>query len=464
MATLQNHDKAHEMNRFITIYKQIPLSAKVFIGLLLGILVGVAFPDFAIELRPISDGFLRLIKMLIAPLIFSTLVIGIAGAGGPKHIGRLGAKTLIYFEVVTTLALVVGLFVANTLQPGANMDFSIGQSAMHGSTANSDLQHIQEDASKLASARTPAEMITHLIPTSVVDAMARGDILQLVVFAVFFALALAAAGDKGRPIFQACESLAEVMFKLVGYVMAFAPLGVFAAIAANIGKNGLAVLGVYWNLVVAVYVALAIFVFVILMSACLIARIPFFKLLKTIREPFLLAFSTASSESAMPQAMAAMERFGVPKGIVSFVMPTGYSFNLDGSTLYLSLATLFVAQMAHIAMPLEQQLLIMFSLMLTSKGVAGVPRVSLVVLSGTLTAFGLPLEGIALILGIDHLLDMGRTSINLMGNCVATAVVARWENQLDDEKMSKCDDSPPPQSSDDSNSTSMACSRLVLEP
>jgi proton glutamate symport protein len=274
-----------------------------------------------------------------------------------------------------------------------------------------------------------------MFPTSVVKAMADGEILQLVVFAVFFALALSAAGERGKPIMHVLESLSEIMFKFVGYVMVFAPMGVFAAIAFTISKNGIDVLFTFAKLAGALYLALALFVLIVLFTVCQICRIPVFQLVKAIKDPFFLAFSTASSEAAMPKAMEAMTRFGVPKGIVSFVMPTGYSFNLDGSTLYLALATLFVAQMAHIDIPLGQQILIVLTLMLTSKGVAAVPRASLVILAGTLTAFGLPIEGIAVILGIDHVLDMGRTSVNLLGNCVATAVVARWEGVLDDDKM-----------------------------
>ncbi|MBY0404450.1 MAG: cation:dicarboxylase symporter family transporter, partial [Cyanobacteria bacterium] len=377
---------------------------------------------------------LRMIKMLIAPLLFSTLVVGIAGAGGHTHLGRMGFKTIVYFEIVTTLALAIGLILANLLQPGSGFEISLGQGHV------SELSQIQQNAATMSSSNF-MDTLTHIFPTSIVDAMAKGDILQLVVFAVFFALALSAAGEKGKPIYRACESLSEVMFKFVGYVMVFAPLGVFAAIAATIGQNGLGVLLIYAKLVGSVYLALAIFIFVVLMSVCSLVRVPFLHLLKAVKEPFLLAFSTASSESALPKAMEVMEKFGVPKNIVSFVMPTGYSFNLDGSTLYLSMATLFVAQMAGIELSIEKQLMIMFSLMLTSKGIAAVPRVSLVVLAGTVTAFGLPLEGIAVILGIDHILDMGRTSVNLLGNCVATTVVARWEGCFDDEKMAAFDSS-----------------------
>lgn len=418
------------------IFKKPSLTAQIFIGLALGVAVGAFFPDFAVQLKPLGGLFLRMIKMLIAPLIFATLVVGIAGAGDHKRIGRMGVKTIVYFEIATTIALVIGLLVANTLQPGSGMSLDLG-----GSNAG-ELAAIQANASTMAH-HGLMDTLLHMVPESVIDAMARGDILQLVVFSVFFALALMAAGEKGRPIMTALESLSEVMFKFVGYVMAFAPMGVMGAIAATIGKNGLGVLVVYAKLVGALYFALALFVLVVLVTVCYIIRVPFLRMIQAIKEPFLLAFSTASSESALPKAMTTMERFGVPKDIVAFVMPTGYSFNLDGSTLYLSLAALFIAQMAGIELSIQQQVVMLLTLMVTSKGVAAVPRASLVILAGTLTAFNLPLEGIAVILGVDHILDMGRTAVNLTGNCVATAVVARWEGVFDDEKMLAFDGAAP---------------------
>jgi proton glutamate symport protein len=409
---------------------QLSLTKQVFLGLLVGGLLGALLPDVAVQLKPLSALFLRMIKMLIAPLLFSTLVIGIAGSGDHGRVGRLGIKTLVYFEVATTLALAIGLWVANTLQPGAG--FHLLSNA--GTGAATDLASITANAATMGH-HSFMDTILHMVPDSIVGAMAQGDILQVVVFSVFFALAIMSAGPKAAPVLKGLESLSEIMFKVVGLVMAFAPLGVMGAIAYTIGQNGLGVLAVYAKLVGALYLALAAFVVIVLAVVCAIAKIPVLKLLSAIREPFLIAFSTASSESALPKAMTVMERFGVPKDVVSFVMPTGYSFNLDGSTLYLALAALFVAQMAGIKMPLEQQLMMMLTLMLTSKGVAAVPRASLVVLAGTLAAFNLPVEGIAVILGIDHVLDMGRTSVNLLGNCVASAVVARWEGVLDDSKM-----------------------------
>ncbi len=404
------------------------LTLQVFMALVLGVVVGVAVPEFAVQLQPLATLFLHLIKMLIAPLIFATLVIGIASHGDPKTLGRIGLKTIIYFEVATTIALAIGLFVGNVFQPGAGVLLSASEAA------TGELATIASNAHTVQQGNF-WDVILHMVPTSVVDAMARGDILQIVVFATFFALAVIAAGDKAKPMLVTLDSLAEVMFKFVNLVMAFAPLGVFGALAATIGQNGLGILYVYAKLVGSLYFALLLFVMLVLVSVCAIIKIPFIRMVQAVKDPFLLAFSTASSEAALPQAMERMERFGVPKSIVSFVMPTGYSFNLDGSTLYLSLAALFVAQMAGVELSLQQQLVMVLTLMITSKGVAAVPRASLVILAGTLTTFGLPLEGIAVILGIDHILDMARTSVNLLGNCVATAVVARWEGMFDDDKM-----------------------------
>ena len=279
------------------------------------------------------------------------------------------------------------------------------------------------------------DIFLHLFPTSVVDAMARGDILQLVVFSTFFGVALAAIGPKGKPVLDVLESTAAVMFKFTGYVMAFAPIGVFAAIAATVGGKGLAILFTLGKLIALMYLGLAIFVLIVLGGVSYLIRVPFLTFVKAIREPFLIAFTTASSEAALPKSLEVMERFGVPKNIVGFVLPTGYSFNLDGTTLYLSLASVFVAQLAGVPMTLGQQLVMMLTLMLTSKGVAGVPRAALVVLTATLTQFGLPLEGAAILLGIDQILDMGRTAVNVMGNCISTVVVARWEGVFDDAKM-----------------------------
>lgn len=396
--------------------------ARIFIGLLLGILIGWLAPSFAVSVRPFADLFLRLIKMIVAPLLFSTIVAGIAGSGDLKALGRVGLKAIVYFEVATTIALLIGLVLVNVFQPGAGLAVPLGADT----TAVSAMTQAQPHA---------WDMLLHAVPTSVVDAMARGDILQVVVFATFFGVAVASLGPTGRPVVDLLESVAQAMFKVTGYVMAFAPVGVFAAIGATIGGKGIAVLLTLGKLVVLMYAGLVIFVLVVVVGVSTLVRVPFTAFMRAIREPFLLAFSTASSEAALPDALEVMERFGVPKRIVAFVLPTGYSFNLDGTTLYLSLASVFVAQMAGVSLTAGQQVMMMLTLMLASKGVAGVPRGALVVLTGMLTQFGLPLEGAAILLGIDQVLDMGRTGVNVMGNCIATVVVARWEGEFDDEKM-----------------------------
>lgn len=409
--------------------KRPSLVVQVVLGMVVGIAIGHFLPEIGMEIKPMSDIFLRMIKMLIAPLIFSTLVIGIAGTGNHKNLGRLGIKTLVYFELATIPALVIGMAVANLFRPGDGITISASAKSVEQlSSITGNVSAVQH--------HTLWDTLVNMFPTSIVEAMAKGEILQLVVFSVFFSLAILSAGEKARPVLNGLQSLSEIMFEFVNKVMAFAPFGVMAAIAATVGANGLGILMVYAKLVGSLYFALALFVLTVLFTACSVAKIPFFRLMKAIKEPFLLAFSTASSESALPKAMEIMERFGVPKSVVSFVIPTGYSFNLDGSTLYVALAALFVAQMAHVEMSLQQQALMLITLILTTKGVAAVPKASLVVLAATLTAFKLPIEGVAVILGIDHFLDMGRTSINLVGNCVASAVVARWEGCFNDQKMS----------------------------
>jgi proton glutamate symport protein len=398
------------------------LTTQIFIGLLLGIAVGSLWPSFGVAIKPLADVFLRMIKMIIAPLLFSTLVVGVAGTGDLKAMGRIGLKAIVYFEVATTIALFLGLLLVNVFKPGAGLAMPIGADTATAAAMAQNQQHAWD-------------IVLHMFPTSVIDSMARGDILQVVVFALFFGIALAAIGAKGQPVLDVLESTAQAMFKFTGYVMAFAPIGVFAAIAATVGGKGLAILFTLGKLVALMYLGLAIFAVFVLGVVSYLIRVPFLTFVKTIREPFLIAFTTASSEAALPKSLEVMERFGVPKNIVGFVLPTGYSFNLDGSTLYLSLASVFVAQLAAVPMTLGQQLMMMLTLMLTSKGVAGVPRAALVVLAATLTQFGLPLEGAAILLGIDQIMDMGRTAVNVMGNCIATAVVARWEGVLDDAQM-----------------------------
>ncbi|MEQ1869825.1 MAG: cation:dicarboxylase symporter family transporter [Vicinamibacterales bacterium] len=398
------------------------VTTQIFVGLVVGILIGYLWPSFGVSIRPVADAFLRLIKMIVAPLIFSTLVVGIVDAGDLKSVGRIGLKAIIYFEVATTIALVLGLALINIFHPGQGLGVGLTGDTVAVAALARNEPHAWD-------------VFLHMFPTSVVDSMARGDILQVVVFATFFGIGVSAIGERGRPIHDVLESVALAMFKVTGYVMAVAPFGVCAAVAATVGGSGLAVLLTLGQLILLMYVGLIIFAVVVIGGMSLIIRVPYLTFLRAIREPVLIAFSTASSEAALPKALEVMEQFGVPKRIVAFVMPTGYSFNLDGSTLYLSLTSMFVAQWAGVSLTAGQQLMMMLTLMLASKGVAGVPRGGLVVLTAMLTQFGLPLEGAALLLGIDQAMDMGRTALNVMGNCMATAVVARWEGELDDSRV-----------------------------
>jgi proton glutamate symport protein len=406
---------------------RLSLTAWIMIGLVAGGTLGYVRPDWGNAVYFLRDIFLNLIKSIIAPLVFSTLVVGIAGGGDLKKVGRMGAKALVYFEVVTTAALFIGLAVVNLVKPG------VGVQLVASSTEIA--QKIGENHPK-----TLVETLVHIFPGSVVDAMVRGDVLQIVAFSVLFAMAVSAMGEKGRPILRACESLSQIMFKFTSYVMLFAPIGVGAAMAHTIATQGLGVLVNLGKLIGSLYLALFIFMFVVFGAVIVIARVPIRKFIKAVREPATIAFATTSSESALPKAMEVMERMGVPPRIVGFVMPTGYSFNLDGTTLYLAMASVFVAQAAEGSgvphMDLGRQIIMMLTLMLTSKGVAAVPRASLVILLATLNTFvpGYGPLGVAVIFGVDELMDMGRTSVNVIGNCLATVVVARWEGEFDDAR------------------------------
>ena len=391
--------------------KRISLTAWIFIGMAVGVAVGIVAPDVAKQLGPASSVFLRLIRSIIAPLLFGTLVVGIAGGGDIKQMGRIGAKAILYFEAVTTFALFLGLGAVNLIRPGEGVP----------------IQRTAAEAALPKAETTLAAILEHTFPASIIDSMARNDVLQIVVFTFLFGAACASVGAKADPVVKFCGSLAEVMFRYTKYVMYLAPIGVGAAIAVTVGTKGVGVLFGLGKLIVTMYIALALFVVLVLGAVIVVFRIPMRPFYRAVREPFLIAFSTASSEAALPLALENMETFGVPKHIVGFVIPTGYSFNLDGTTLYLSLASMFVAQAAGVHMNLGQQLLMMLTLMLTSKGVAGVPRAALVVLAGTLTTFHLPAEGFAILLGVDAVLDMARTSVNVLGNCLASVVVARWE-------------------------------------
>jgi len=391
--------------------KKISLTAWIFIGMAIGVVLGLFAPKFATQLAPVSNIFLRLIRSIIAPLLFATLVVGVAGGGDLKKMGRIGGKAILYFEIVTTIALFLGLGAVNLARPGAGVP----------------IQGTAAEAAKATERPTLSTIIEHTFPTSVMDALARNDALQIVVFAFLFGAACASIGTKSAPVVAFCTALAEVMFRFTKYVMYLAPFGVGAALAVTVGSKGPTVLFGLGKLILTMYATLLVFVVVVLGAVIAIARIPLARFYRAVREPFLIAFSTASSEAALPLALENMEQFGVPKQIVGFVIPTGYSFNLDGTTLYLAIASVFVAQAAGRSLSLGEQLIMMITLMLTSKGVAGVPRAALVILSGTLTTFNLPIEGYAVLLGVDAVLDMARTSINVIGNCLASAVVARWE-------------------------------------
>ena len=392
--------------------KKISMTTWVFIAMFAGVFLGIVAPDVAKNLSPISNIFLRLIKSIIAPLLFGTLVYGIAGAGTPKAMGRIGAKAFAYFIPATTVALFVGLVAVNLTQPGAGLKIDMSAKL---------------DPALQANKITVAGMLEHTFPSSIIEAMAKGEVLQIVVFSVMFGIACSMIGLKAKPMVDFCHSLSEVMFQYTGFVMYLAPFGVLAAMASTVGTKGIGVLTSLGKLVLTLYGALFFFVIFVLGFVAIVIRLPIKKFWNAVKEPYFLAFSTASSEAALPLALENMEKFGVPKHIVSFVLPTGYSFNLDGSTLYLSLASVFVAQAAGVNMSIGDQIMMMLTLMLSSKGVAAVPRASLVILAGTLSNFNLPIEGISLILGVDALMDMARTSVNLLGNCLAAAVVAKWE-------------------------------------
>jgi proton glutamate symport protein len=397
--------------------RRIPLTSWIIIAMVVGVLVGTFAPDLALALKPLSTVFLRMIKSIIVPLIFGTLVVGIAGHGDDmKRVGRLALKSIIYFEIVTTLALAIGLIAVNLVRPGDGVTLSAS------AEAGKELAH---------NTQTGAGFLEHLVPTSFFDAAARNEVLQIVFFAVLFAVALSKVQGRSKEVvLAACEGLADVMFKFTLIVMRFAPFGIGAAIAVTVAQGGLGVLLSLGKLVLTLYGALIVFFLVVLLPVALLFRVPLRRFIRAVRSPALIAFSTTSSEAALPLAMQSMEAIGVPRRIVAFVMPTGYSFNLDGSTLYLAVASIFVAQAAGHPMTLTSQLFMMLTLMITSKGVAAVPRASLVILSGTLATFGLPLEGVAIILGVDALMDMARTSTNLVGNCLATVVMARWEGEF----------------------------------
>jgi proton glutamate symport protein len=403
---------------FIHAIRKRSLTTWILVCMVAGAEFGYDVPEVAKKLQFLSDIFLRLIKTIIAPLLFSTLVVGIAGHADIKQIGRMGWKSLLYFEIVSTFALFIGLLAINIGKAGVGVVLP----------PNPDVAPINT-----IKALSTSDFILHIFPENIAKAIFEGQILQIVIFSIIFGIAVAMVKEKYRsPMIRFSESLAEVMFKFTNIVMYFAPVAVFAAISYTVGHMGLDILYNLFKLLATLYIALIVFMVFILLPVALIFKIPVKPFIKAVSEPATIAFATSNSESALPSAMESMEKFGIPRKIVAFVIPTGYSFNLDGTTLYLSLASVFVAQAAGIDLSIQKQLLICFTLMLTSKGVAGVSRASLVILLGTAVSFGLPVEPIFIILGIDVLMDMARTAVNVIGNCLATAVIARTENEFDD--------------------------------
>lgn len=396
------------------------LTTSIMVSMFVGAELGHDFPEVAKNLRVLSKIFLQLVKTIIAPLLFSTLVVGIANHTDLKKVGRMGIKSLIYFEIVTTIALFIGLAAINISKAGVGVPTDTGT---------------KTEALATVKAQTASEVILHVFPENIAKSVAEGQILQIVVFSILFAIALAMlSAEKRAPMMHFAESLSETMFKFTNIVMLFAPIGVGAAIAFTVGDKGLGILKNLFQLLATLYAALIAFLILVLLPVALIIRLPIKNFIRVIAEPVSIAFATTSSEAALPKAMQAMERFGVPRQIVAFVIPTGYSFNLDGTTLYLALAAIFVAQAAGVQLSWYQQIVMLLTLMLTSKGVAGVPRASLVILLATISNFNLPVEPIYIILGIDELMDMARTAVNVVGNCLATVVIACWEGDFDRKK------------------------------
>ncbi|AJY73672.1 cation:dicarboxylate symporter family transporter [Paenibacillus beijingensis] len=408
--------------------KKFGLALQILVGLILGIGVGVLFygnAAVATYLTPIGDLFIRMIKMIVVPIVVSSLIVGIAGTGDMKRLGKLGGKTLLYFEIVTLIAIVVGLLAANVMQPGKGVDMS--------HLAKTDV-HKYVDTAEEVSNHGFADTIVNIVPTNVVSAFANGDMLAVIFFSVMFGLGIAAVGEKGKPVLQFFHGVADAMFWVTNQIMKFAPFGVFALIGVTVSKFGAASLIPLGKLVVAVYLAMLLFVFIVLGVIAKWSGTSIFAIMKVLKDELILAFSTASSEAVLPKVMEKMEKFGCPKAITSFVIPTGYSFNLDGSTLYQALAALFIAQMYGIDLSLAEQVTLLLVLMVTSKGIAGVPGVSFVVLLATLGSVGIPPEGLAFIAGIDRIMDMGRTVVNVLGNSLASVVISKSEGQFDTGK------------------------------
>ncbi|WP_368929520.1 cation:dicarboxylate symporter family transporter [Bacillus pumilus] len=404
------------------------LATQILIGLILGVVVGAIFfgnPGVETYLKPIGDFFLRLIKMIVIPIVVSSLILGVAGAGDGKKVGKLGFRTILYFEIITTFAIILGLVLANFVQPGAGVDF--------GHTEKQDISQYVE-TEKEQSGKSIADTFLHIVPTNFFQSLAEGDLLAIIFFTVLFALGVSAIGERGKPVLAFFEGVSHAMFHVVNVVMKAAPFGVFALIGVTVSKFGLESLISLGKLVGLVYFALALFLIVVFGIIGKMIGVNIFRFLAYMKDEMLLAFSTSSSETVLPRVMDKMERIGCPKGIVSFVIPIGYTFNLDGSVLYQAIAALFLAQVYGIDLTIVQQLTLILVLMVTSKGMAAVPGTSFVVLLATLGTIGVPAEGLAFIAGVDRIMDMARTVVNLTGNALAAVVMSKWEGQYDPEK------------------------------
>ncbi|MGO4900052.1 cation:dicarboxylate symporter family transporter [Bacillus sp. GM2] len=401
------------------------LATQIFLGLILGVAAGAIWfgnPAVATYLQPVGDLFLRLIKMIVIPIVVSSLIVGVAGAGSGKKVGRLGFRTILYFEIITTFAIVLGLLLGNIVQPGHGVNFS-------GAEKQDISQYVETE--KEASTKSVADTFLHIVPTNFFQSLAEGDLLAIICFTVLFALGVSAIGEKGKPVLSFFEATSQAMFHVVNIVMKFAPFGVFALIGVTVSKFGFSSLLSLGKLVLLVYLALAFFLIVIFGIVGKLCGINIFKFLAYMKDELLLAYSTSSSETVLPRVMEKMEKIGCPKGIVSFVIPIGYTFNLDGSVLYQAIAALFLAQVYGIDLSIGQQLTLILVLMVTSKGMAAVPGTSFVVLLATLGTIGVPAEGLAFIAGVDRIMDMARTVVNLTGNALAAVVMSKWEGEYD---------------------------------
>ncbi|MEC1589900.1 cation:dicarboxylate symporter family transporter [Bacillus sonorensis] len=404
------------------------LATQIFLGLILGVVVGAIWfnnPNIETYLKPVGDLFLRLIKMIVVPIVVSSLIVGVAGAGSGKKVGRIGFRTILYFEIITTFAIILGLVLANVFQPGHGVNYTTGE--------KTDIsQYVQTE--KEASTKSVADTFLHIVPTNFFQSLAEGDLLAIICFTVFFALGISAIGEKGKPVLAFFEATSQAMFHVVNLVMKFAPLGVFALIGVTVSKFGFSSLLSLGKLVILVYAALAVFLIIVFGIVGKMVGVNIFKFLAYLKDELLLAYTTSSSETVLPRVMEKMEKIGCPKGIVSFVIPIGYTFNLDGSVLYQAIAALFLAQASGIDLSIGQQITLILVLMVTSKGMAAVPGTSFVVLLATLGTIGVPAEGLAFIAGVDRIMDMARTVVNLTGNALAAVVMSKWEGEYDTSK------------------------------